>query len=553
MKKKLLPSLAILAIVTFFYGMYTQDPGSSRTPNVQPMNVHDPIVPQTDAIVKFVDSLNGANDTVALRSRGYIPKRGPAGGPAGSRPNWFQGDPVTFASFNGPTSGYVAGNFNNTTGANPIDLWLILPAVNVAAGDTLSFYERSVTSNPYPDSCRVYYAANGDTVPGSGSFVELGRFLNTTSGSWAERRFVAPTGGANGRFAINYRVVDGGPSGNNSNYIGIDYIRVLGPAPVVNTTLLLVHDSTIATTQAERKKDRDSMRTYLGGIVGGYDIVTFDTNSTLPPLAQYNRIIVQETAFDAIGTRWLGWTAKQNLKAWLNSGTTGNRKQLIMIGGDLGYNYSRAASLGRDTNFAHSYGGFFYKVDNATGGTSGSIFGVGIDAGQSRPISQTANYYPDGCGFINGSTILYRYGNASVNDSLAAMIRWTPTYEVRSLFSDPRYFANGFQPVLAALLGNVVGINPISGEIPQQYTLSQNYPNPFNPVTNIKFSIPNTGIVKLVVFDILGREVATLVNETKTAGSYVVDFDASSLSSGAYFYRLESGNYTETKKMLLVK
>jgi len=99
----------------------------------------------------------------------------------------------------------------------------------------------------------------------------------------------------------------------------------------------------------------------------------------------------------------------------------------------------------------------------------------------------------------------------------------------------------------------IVGITPNSNEIPANYSLSQNYPNPFNPVTNIKFAIPTTGYVKLVIFDVLGREIASLVNDNMTAGSYTVDFDASSLSSGVYFYRLDAGDFTQTKKMLLVK
>lgn len=98
-----------------------------------------------------------------------------------------------------------------------------------------------------------------------------------------------------------------------------------------------------------------------------------------------------------------------------------------------------------------------------------------------------------------------------------------------------------------------VGLVPINSEIPNNYRLSQNYPNPFNPITNIKFSIPVTGLVKLVVYDILGREVNTLLNEVKPAGNYLVDFDASHLSSGVYFYTIQSGNFTDTKKMLLVK
>jgi hypothetical protein len=98
----------------------------------------------------------------------------------------------------------------------------------------------------------------------------------------------------------------------------------------------------------------------------------------------------------------------------------------------------------------------------------------------------------------------------------------------------------------------MTGITPISIE-PAEFSLSQNYPNPFNPTTNIKFSLPKAGIVKLVVFDVLGREVATLVNEFKGVGQYVVDFDASSLASGVYFYKIETGDFKDVKKMLLVK
>jgi hypothetical protein len=90
-------------------------------------------------------------------------------------------------------------------------------------------------------------------------------------------------------------------------------------------------------------------------------------------------------------------------------------------------------------------------------------------------------------------------------------------------------------------------------EIPASYNLSQNYPNPFNPVTMIKFALPKASFVKLKVYDILGREVANLVNDFKSAGTYIVDFDASALSSGVYFYRLETEKYTDVKKMVVLK
>jgi hypothetical protein len=90
-------------------------------------------------------------------------------------------------------------------------------------------------------------------------------------------------------------------------------------------------------------------------------------------------------------------------------------------------------------------------------------------------------------------------------------------------------------------------------EIPNYYFLNQNYPNPFNPSTTIKFGMPEAEVVKVVVYDILGREVRTLLNEFRNPGTYEVNFDATSLSSGIYFYKIETPNFTQTRRMLLVK
>ena len=89
--------------------------------------------------------------------------------------------------------------------------------------------------------------------------------------------------------------------------------------------------------------------------------------------------------------------------------------------------------------------------------------------------------------------------------------------------------------------------------IPEQFSLSQNYPNPFNPSTTISFSIPTSEYVLLKVFDVLGKEVATLVNDEKSAGKYEIKFDATGLSSGVYFYQLRTGSYDFIRKMLLLK
>ena len=97
-------------------------------------------------------------------------------------------------------------------------------------------------------------------------------------------------------------------------------------------------------------------------------------------------------------------------------------------------------------------------------------------------------------------------------------------------------------------------VNDLS--VTDRFSLSQNYPNPFNPTTNIGFRIAKFGLVTLKVFDVLGREVATLVNEEKPAGSYMVEFDASgivNLASGIYFYKLQAGSFSDTKKFILIK
>lgn len=89
--------------------------------------------------------------------------------------------------------------------------------------------------------------------------------------------------------------------------------------------------------------------------------------------------------------------------------------------------------------------------------------------------------------------------------------------------------------------------------VPDKYYLSQNYPNPFNPVTKIKYGLPKNSIVTLKIYDILGREIRTLVNSEMIAGEYIVDFNGSDLPSGTYFYRLETNNFTDTKKLILLK
>jgi hypothetical protein len=115
------------------------------------------------------------------------------------------------------------------------------------------------------------------------------------------------------------------------------------------------------------------------------------------------------------------------------------------------------------------------------------------------------------------------------------------------------YASGSHYDYITLKISQLIGINPISSEIPIQFSLSQNYPNPFNPSTKIKFSIPSIAQTFLYVYDILGGEIATLVNQQLQPGTYEVDWDATNYPSGVYFYTINTAEFKETKKMILIK
>jgi hypothetical protein len=111
----------------------------------------------------------------------------------------------------------------------------------------------------------------------------------------------------------------------------------------------------------------------------------------------------------------------------------------------------------------------------------------------------------------------------------------------------------GSNGLILRTTSSLSGINTITNEIPGSFSLRDNYPNPFNPATVIEYQLSSASYVKLIVYDMYGKEIKTLVNENESAGTYRTSFDGTNLSSGIYFYRLETEGYRETKKMILVK
>lgn len=123
------------------------------------------------------------------------------------------------------------------------------------------------------------------------------------------------------------------------------------------------------------------------------------------------------------------------------------------------------------------------------------------------------------------------------------------TYTVNAGFKNPSKKWGTTSAVI-----NVTGIDEeLVGLNPETFALFANYPNPFNPTTRIRYAISQTAFTSLKVYSILGEEVAALISEVKTPGIYEINFDGTDLASGTYFYKLQAGNYTETKKMILLR
>ena len=115
------------------------------------------------------------------------------------------------------------------------------------------------------------------------------------------------------------------------------------------------------------------------------------------------------------------------------------------------------------------------------------------------------------------------------------------------------YASTQFHSCWKRPLPDLISVKKTGYPVPKQFSLYQNYPNPFNPVTEIKYDLPSAGIVKISVYDILGREIAVLKNEKQTAGTYNIEWNASNFASGVYIYKIETDGFVHSRKMILLK
>jgi uncharacterized delta-60 repeat protein len=332
-----------------------------------------------------------------------------------------------------------------------------------------------------------------------------------------------------------------------------------------------------------------SVAGYSTGVGTGYDCVTIQYNSSGVQqwLQRYNgpgnsTDVVNSIAVDGSGNVYItGFsggsgtandyvTIKYNssgVQQWLQTyNGTGNSfdnaKSLTIDGSGNVYitGYSTGSSSGEDyTTIKYNSSGVqqWLQIYNGAGNSHDNAYSIAIDA--------PGNVYVTG----------FSSGNATGNDYTTIKYNSSGVQEWEQRYNGPAGTGDEAYSIAVDGSGNVyitggsrsgttsdyttikysqtLGIQNTGNEIPENFSLGQNYPNPFNPVTNIEFSLPKGSFTKIIIYDIAGRKAAELVNQNLQAGTYKVDFDASHLSSGTYFYRLTAGDHSIVKKMILVK
>ena len=244
---------------------------------------------------------------------------------------------------------------------------------------------------------------------------------------------------------------------------------------------------------------------------------------------------------------------------FLGGSPIGNTTGVIEKTTDLGYNWSipfQGPNRITDIEFANPTTGFACGPGNTVvrrttnGGTNWDPITIPIEI-VSLSLVSTNPITVYGAG-TNGRIIKSTDGGNNFT------IQQTPLtdsfFDIFFPFDALKGYAVGSNgSIVMTTTGGITYINKISSEIPNSYSLSQNYPNPFNPITVISFRLAVNSFTSIKIYDILGREITTLVNEMLSPGTYEVEWNAGNYSSGVYYYKLSAGEYKETRKMILIK
>ncbi len=271
----------------------------------------------------------------------------------------------------------------------------------------------------------------------------------------------------------------------------------------------------------------------LSGTGQDYAVIEYNSNGDSVGFASYNYV----SSFEYMTAMTIDASNNVYVTGYSQGGATNYdyatikynsslQQQWVARTTDAGDDFPNSIVVG-DTNSVY--------VAGTSSGTNGTDYltikyrANGVESWRARENgSANGNDYCAGVAFVDADHV-YVTGSVSANNPPVSTVMYTVRYS------------------------NINAIQQISTQLPQSYALSQNYPNPFNPATTVRFDIPKESFVKVAVFNELGQEVTTLVNQDVKAGQYRVTWDASGYASGIYFYKLIANNYVETKKMILVK
>lgn len=497
---------------------------------------------------------------------------------------WYTGtlDTVYYrasVSLTGPTNGWMVITLDTPFPYDPTQGLVIDVNQCLSTGSGISVRQNGLTNNRRSWSststgCPFVWGGQGadivnfgvDVQPVVCNYVWSAQTSGTTQLLYSVKAVSNLIGWAGGASATVRRTTDGGTTWTNGNpnpgvingaIYAIDAIDANNAWCTTSPSATYIYRTTNGGTNWTQVFSQS------GGFINGIQFIDVNTG-----FAQG----------DPVSARWSLWKSTNGGANWDSSGM-----YLPQAGSEAGWNNSVFA-MGNNLWFGTSNTRVYYSTNFGSNWLFGATTGLvnsynihfnsttlGLAGGTTilRTTNGGVNYSsigtPPGSGNINGiegsgSNFWYVRGT-SVYRSTNNGDNWASAYTATGTLNDidfaivagcPEGWAVGSTGVIIKMI-NAVGIGNNNNQIPNAYKLEQNYPNPFNPSTSISFSIPSAGKVELKVFDALGRETAVLVNEFRQAGNYSIEFDASALSSGVYFYKLVSGNFSDVKKMILLK
>ncbi|AFH49542.1 Hypothetical protein IALB_1835 [Ignavibacterium album JCM 16511] len=519
---------------------------------------------------------------------------------------WFKGNPTVFPALEG--TGYAGSNFQGANGFY-IDQWLITPNNGslMEATDSLVFWLRSPDGSIWPDSLQILVSTTGNNI---GDFTTVLDYIEAPIAGWARYAYALPNS-ANRYIAFRYLHYDGGPTGNSSNYIGLDLVEIVrySTASTFQLTVSVGNGWNMVSVPGLHPVDQNILTWWPGKdpaanvfkFQGAYQSVT----TVQPGLGYWMKHLGTNTY--NTGDEWPAGGINIVAHDPLNAAAGWN-----LIGG---YEFLAPTSA-LTTNPSGLISGFVYGYTTSGGYQVASDLVPGYGywlkltaAGQininpgPKANFKLSDFIPDDFGKIiitdnagKSYTLYVAQGKQAQKTSLDFFelppvafpdmfdVRYTTgrfvedlssamkTVQMQGVEYPVRVRVEGMMLRITDETGKAVNERVNSGEeitisnsqisklnvmsdiIPDKYSLEQNYPNPFNPTTTIEFSLPeDVENVRLTIYNALGEKVSELVNGKMEAGRYRYQWNAGNVATGLYIYELRTNKFTLSRKMLLMK